>query len=71
MRSTLLTKEGINAPAAIDPDFDAQILKAGIKINYVTRNHRSTPDQGRRLRPVDAQKTYLPNYGLAITAFSL
>ncbi len=43
----------------------------GLKINYVTRDHRSTPDQGRRLRRVDAQKTYLPNYGLAITAFSL
>ena len=36
----LLTEESINAPAAIDPDFDAQAFQGLLEIDHVARNHR-------------------------------
>jgi hypothetical protein len=37
MSSALLTKEGINAPAAINPDFDPQVFQGSVEINDVNR----------------------------------
>src|SRR5882762_1321439 len=39
MSTSLLTKQRINAPSPINPDFDAQLLKGGIQIDYVNRGH--------------------------------
>jgi hypothetical protein len=39
MRAGLLTKECIDAPSAIDPDFDAQLFKGDIQINDISGVH--------------------------------
>lgn len=46
MRPALLTKEGINPPAAINPDLDAQVFESCVEINDVTGGH-GAPISGR------------------------
>src|SRR5260370_38967384 len=39
MRARLFTKECVNAPPTINPDFDPQVLQLGIDRNHVDSNH--------------------------------
>src|SRR5215813_13628715 len=39
MSAALLAKEGIHAPATINPDFDASAFQGSAEINYVIRSH--------------------------------
>src|SRR5260370_32895128 len=48
MRAGLLTKECIDAPTAIDPDFDAQLFKGGIQINDINGVHACHSPTERR-----------------------
>ena len=45
VRPALGDKQGIHAPAAVNPEFDALIFQNFVEVNYVTRGHN-----GRRLR---------------------
>jgi hypothetical protein len=64
MRSALLTKEGIDAPASINPDPHAQILKVGIKINYAL-GIKVVPRSRQEITPRGClrQRTSLPISG--------